>query len=104
MLPSEELEPRLGNLPPVAGHEKLSDRPSYLLTNRNDAARVSKWTGCSMADLPVGRFMPSTAITVDRSGTSVYIFGQLELSGPEATADRANSVERWINSTWTRKF
>jgi len=57
-----------------------------------------------MADLPVGRFVPSPGITVDRSGTSVLIVGQMELSGPEATSIRADSVERSINDMWTRTF
>lgn len=54
--------------------------------------------------LPVGRFMPSTGITLDRTGTSISISGLLELSGPEATFDRAASIQNWINATWTRTF
>jgi hypothetical protein len=60
--------------------------------------------GYAMADSPVGRFSPSPGITVDRTGTSVLIFGQMELSGPEATAGRAVSIENSINSNWTRTF
>jgi hypothetical protein len=59
-----------------------------------------------MADssLPVGRFSPATGITVDRSGTSVSIFGQMELSGAEATAARAAQIQDSINRIWTHTF
>jgi len=57
-----------------------------------------------MSDLPVGRFVPSPGITVDRTGTAVMIFGKMELSGPEATVLRASSVEQSINAMWTRTF
>ncbi len=59
-----------------------------------------------MADdvLPVGRFQPSTGLTLDRSGTSVSISGQMELSGPEATVARAASIQQSINATWTHTF
>jgi hypothetical protein len=60
-----------------------------------------------MADndvLPVGRFQPSTGLTVDRSGTSVSIRGQMELSGSEASVARAALIQQSINATWTHTF
>jgi hypothetical protein len=58
-----------------------------------------------MADpIPVGRFSPAPSIIVDRTENSIKITGKMELYGPEATAARAATIERSINSTWTRTF
>lgn len=51
--------------------------------------------------LPVARFSPSAGIHVDRTGTRLVITGAMELHGPEATAERAASIETWINAMWT---
>ncbi len=54
--------------------------------------------------LPVAKFSPSPGLYVDRTEKSVSITGAMELSGEEANADRAASIQNSINSTWTRTF
>jgi hypothetical protein len=55
-------------------------------------------------ELPVGRFSPVRGLIVDRTGRSVEITGQMELYGSEANVGRAASIQRSINTTWTRTF
>ncbi|MBV9945433.1 MAG: hypothetical protein JOZ69_01130, partial [Myxococcales bacterium] len=54
--------------------------------------------------LPVSRFSPSPGLTVDRSGSSVAISGVMELSGDEATPERAATIQDTINRAWNRTF
>ncbi len=54
--------------------------------------------------LPVQRHYPAPGIIVDRSEKSVTITGSMEMFGPEATSARAESVQKWINTTWTGSF
>jgi hypothetical protein len=59
-----------------------------------------------MADevAPMGRFSPAKGLWVDRNDRSVKITGQMELYGPEATAERATLIQNTINTTWTQSF
>ncbi len=54
--------------------------------------------------LPVARFTPAPGITVDRNGQAVTISGTMELSGPEANAQRATQIQTCINNTWRGRF
>jgi hypothetical protein len=54
--------------------------------------------------LPVGQFSPAPGILIDRTDRSTTISGTMELYGPEASAARASSIERSINTTWTQNF
>ncbi len=54
--------------------------------------------------MPMGRFSPAKGLWVDRTDRSVKITGQMELYGPEATAERATTIQNTINTTWTQTF
>lgn len=54
--------------------------------------------------MPLGRFSPVSGLWIDRTAKSIRITGQMELYGDEATAERAASIERSINDTWTQAF
>ena len=54
--------------------------------------------------LPIGRFSPAPGIWVDRTERTVRITGTMELSGSEATAARAATLQNTINRTWTQNF
>src|SRR5262249_7258828 len=54
--------------------------------------------------LPVERFSPNPGLWIDRTDNSITITGSMEMSGAQATAARALSVQSSINSVWTATF
>ncbi|MDO8144908.1 DUF4157 domain-containing protein [Isoptericola sp. 178] len=54
--------------------------------------------------LPVERFSPALGLLIDRNGSTIRIFGTMEVSGPEATAARAAQIQQSINQMWTVAF
>jgi hypothetical protein len=54
--------------------------------------------------LPVQRFSPAKGIVIDRTDRSIAISGDMELWGPEASTERAATIQGSINSAWTKTF
>jgi uncharacterized protein YukE len=73
--------------------------------SRDDHIVVRDGLGHGTSDqFSVAGYSPSPGINVDRTGSAVHVTAKLEVSGEDASPEKAAEIEEKIRTSWNRRF